>query len=171
MFEIAKFYTLNDIIAYYKVPIVIIVLCITVSFVAALVDLGIAAYVTRILKIRISSTKLKRTLWKIIEYLAVLILASMVDFVAGLFTFYPTPIMTVIATIVVLGIEMLSVRETLSIARSAAATIPEIVARIVLAKNKIEAANILKDFNDLPKNKLNCMKEKTKNERYAGEVN
>lgn len=164
MFELIKFHSLNDILLYYRVPLAVMALCVLVAFVAALVDLGIATYVTRVLKVKLSSAKLKRTLWKVIEYLAFLILAGMADLTAGLFTFYPCPLMTVVATIVVLGIETLSVRETLGIAKSAVATIPEIMARIVTAKSLNEAGTILRDFNELPRNKLNQAGSKA--ERY-----
>lgn len=90
---------------------------------------------------QINSGGLRRTINKIGDYWKVQAFALMIDIFGSLF--YSVPIASMLAGLGILLIELRSVIENLHEKRSAAAQLPDMIARIIKCKNKDDAKAIM----------------------------
>lgn len=91
---------------------------------------------------KIDSHNIRRTIRKMGDYWRVQVFGLLIDVFAALFVAYP--IASILIGGGVIAIELRSVIENLRAKRSAAAELPDMVARIISAKNAGDAAELIK---------------------------
>ena len=130
-------------------------LCGGLTFGAILVDLSTGVSRARALKEKIYSGGLRKSLIKLRDYLSIFYFGVIVDIALNLVWKY-MPIGLVTTCIAASAIELISVVENLKLKKSAAAKMPEIVAKMIEVKDTESAAKLLNELKNLLKKSGNC---------------
>jgi len=130
-------------------------LCGGLTFGAILVDLSTGVSRARALKEKIYSGGLRKSLIKLRDYLSIFYFGVIVDIALNLVWKY-MPVGLVTTCIVASAIELISVVENLKLKKSAAAKMPEIVAKMIEVKDTESAAKLLNELKNLLKKSGNC---------------
>lgn len=138
--DIVNRYT-RDFIVVYVALIIFTWLC---NVLAVLIDLWSGIEKAKAKGEEISSGGLRRTITKISDYWKVQAFGLMVDAFGSLF--YACPIASMLVGLGILIIEARSVIENLREKKASAAELPNILAKIITAKNKEQAMRILESI-------------------------
>jgi len=130
-------------------------LCGGLTFGAILVDLSTGVSRARALKEKIYSGGLRKSLIKLRDYLSIFYFGVIVDIALNLVWKY-MPIGLVMTCIAASAIELISVVENLKLKKSAAAKMPEIVAKMIEVKDTESAVKLLNELKNLLKKSGNC---------------
>ena len=130
-------------------------LCGGLTFGAILVDLSTGVSRARALKEKIYSGGLRKSLIKLRDYLSIFYFGVIVDIALNLVWKY-MPVGLVTTCIAASAIELISVVENLKLKKSAAAKMPEIVAKMIEVKDTESAAKLLNELKNLLKKSGNC---------------
>ena len=130
-------------------------LCGGLTFGAILVDLSTGVSRARALKEKIYSGGLRKSLIKLRDYLSIFYFGVIVDIALNLVWKY-MPVGLVTTCIVASAIELISVVENLKLKKSAAAKMPEIVAKMIEVKDTESAVKLLNELKNLLKKSGNC---------------
>lgn len=126
--------------------ITVIFICCIMVVIAVLFDLhtGVAAAKKNNEKIR--SRILRRTIAKTLDYLRVVFFGVMIDVLGLNFEWYAIPYCAIIVTLGVILIEAKSVIENYRKSRSAAAALPDMISRIIVANREEDALKLIKEI-------------------------
>lgn len=123
---------------------VIIFVCAVLVMAAAFIDMWTGIEAARANKERISSRGLRKTVAKIVDYLRVVMFAVLIDVLGLFFPWYELPYFAVASTLGILLIEGRSVLENFRRKRSHAASVVEVIGRIIEATSADEAEAIIR---------------------------
>lgn len=121
----------------------IIFVCCIVIILAVLLDLDTGVKAARKNHEKICSRNLRRTVSKMLDYLRVLVFGVMIDILGLAFPWYTIPYCAIIVALATVLIEAKSVLENYDKMKSAAAAIPDEISRIVKARTRDEAKEII----------------------------
>ncbi|HRS68537.1 MAG TPA: phage holin family protein [Paludibacteraceae bacterium] len=130
-------------------------LCGGLTFGAILVDLSTGVSKARALKEKVYSGGLRKSFIKLRDYLSIFYFGVIVDIALNLVWKY-MPIGLVTTCIAASAIELISVVENLKLKKSAAAKMPEIVAKMIEVKDTESAVKLLNELKNLLKKSGNC---------------
>lgn len=117
--------------------------CCVFIIIAVLLDLETGVKAARKNHEKICSRILRRTITKILDYLRVLVFGVMIDMLGLAFPWYAIPYCAMLVTLATVFIEGKSVLENYDKMKSAAAAIPDEISRIVKARTRDEAKEII----------------------------
>ncbi len=123
--------------------ITIIFICCVMIILAVILDLDTGVKAARKNHEKICSRNLRRTVAKTLDYLRVLVFGVMIDILGLAFPWYDIPYCAIIVALATVLIEAKSVLENYEKMKSAAAAIPDEISRIVKAKTRAEAKEII----------------------------
>lgn len=123
---------------------VIIFVCAVLVMAAAFIDMWTGIEAARANKERISSRGLRKTVAKVVDYLRVVMFAVLIDVLGLFFPWYELPYFAVASTLGILLIEGRSVLENFRRKRSHAASVVEVIGRIIEATSADEAEAIIR---------------------------
>lgn len=123
---------------------VIIFVCAVLVMAAAFIDMWTGIEAARANKERISSRGLRKTVAKVVDYLRVVMFAVLIDVLGLFFPWYELPYFAVASTLGILLIEGRSVIENFRRKRSHAASVVEVIGRIIEATSADEAEAIIR---------------------------
>lgn len=118
-----------------------------VMFVAVMIDMRTGIRKARAQHIPVDSHGLRRTFVKFGDYGKVAALFMCIDVLGLLFGLYSLPYASGAAGVIAVGIEAWSVRENLRAARSSAAKIPDIIAKMTETQNPREIIDLLQSLD------------------------
>lgn len=118
-----------------------------VMFVAVMIDMRAGIRKARVLHLPVDSHGLRRTFTKFGDYGKVTGLFMCVDVLGLLFGFYALPYASGAAALIAVAIEAWSVRENLRAARSSAARIPDLIAKMAGTKDPKEIIRLLQHLD------------------------
>ena len=130
-------------------------LCGGLTFGAILVDLSTGVSKARALKEKVYSGGLRKSFIKLRDYLSIFYFGVIVDIALNLVWKY-MPVGLVTTCIAASAIELISVVENLKLKKSAAAKMPEMIAKIVEVKDADSAAKVIEELKNLSKKNGNC---------------
>ena len=130
-------------------------LCGGLTFGAILVDLSTGVSKARALKEKVYSGGLRKSFIKLRDYLSIFYFGVIVDIALNLVWKY-MPIGLVTTCIAASAIELISVVENLKLKKSAAAKMPEMVAKMIEVKDTESAVKLLNELKNLSKKSGNC---------------
>ena len=130
-------------------------LCGGLTFGAILVDLSSGVSKARALKEKVYSGGLRKSFIKLRDYLSIFYFGVIVDIALNLVWKY-MPIGLVTTCIAASAIELISVVENLKLKKSAAAKMPEMVAKMIEVKDTESAVKLLNELKNLSKKSGNC---------------
>ena len=130
-------------------------MCAGLTFGAILVDLSTGVSKARALKEKVYSGGLRKSFIKLRDYLSIFYFGVIVDIALNLVWKY-MPIGLVTTCIAASAIELISVVENLKLKKSAAAKMPEMIAKIVEVKDAEGAAKVIEELKTLSKKSGNC---------------
>lgn len=117
--------------------------CCVFIIIAVLLDLETGVKAARENHEKIRSRILRRTITKILDYLRVLVFGVIIDMLGLAFPWYAIPYCAILVTLATVLIEAKSVLENYEKMKSTAAAIPDEITRIVKAKTRDEAKEII----------------------------
>lgn len=121
----------------------ILFVCFILIFVAALIDFWTGVDAAKANKEPISSSGLRRTVRKIIEYLRIVIFAALIDTLGYFLPWYAMPYCVMIVTLGVLLIEMRSVIENSKKKKSSSGEIMDVCAKIISCATHKDAERLI----------------------------
>ena len=130
-------------------------LCGGLTFGAILVDLSTGVSKARALKEKVYSGGLRKSFIKLRDYLSIFYFGVIVDIALNLVWKY-MPVGLVTTCISASAIELMSVVENLKLKKSAAAKMPEMVAKMIEVKDTESAVKLLNELKNLSKKSGNC---------------
>ena len=125
----------------------IILLCWATVVASVFIDLWSGVDTAKALGEKIISSGLRRTVTKIGDYMRVMLFMLMFDILGSFLTFYTIPYATMLGALAIILIEGKSVIENARKKKSASAEIPDIIAKIVNAKNYEQAKDIVRELS------------------------
>lgn len=131
--------------------VTIMFICAIAIVVMVLLDLSTGLRAAKATKDKIRSNILRRTVTKILDYYHFLIAGIVIDVTGLAFDFYKVPYGAILVALAVTGIELVSMYENFKKAKSAAAEIPQIIEKIIEAKNEKDASELfeaIRKFGD-----------------------
>lgn len=131
--------------------VTIMFICAIAIVVMVLLDLSTGLRAAKATKDKIRSNILRRTVTKILDYYHFLVAGIVIDVTGLAFDFYKVPYGAILVTLAVAGIELVSMYENFKKAKSAAAEIPQIIEKIIEAKNEKDASELfeaIRKFGD-----------------------
>ena len=123
-------------------------LCGGLTFGAILVDLSTGVSKARALKEKVYSGGLRKSFIKLRDYLSIFYFGVIVDIALNLVWKY-MPVGLVTTCIAASAIELISVVENLKLKKSAAAKMPEMVAKMIEVKDTESAVKLLNELKNL----------------------
>ena len=130
-------------------------LCGGLTFGAILVDLSTGVSKARALKEKVYSGGLRKSFIKLRDYLSIFYFGVIVDIALNLVWKY-MPVGLVTTCISASAIELMSVVENLKLKKSAAAKMPEMIAKMIEVKDTESAVKLLNELKNLSKKSGNC---------------
>lgn len=131
--------------------VTIMFICAVAIVVMVLLDLSTGLRAAKATKDKIRSNILRRTVTKILDYYHFLVAGIVIDVTGLAFDFYKVPYGAILVTLAVAGIELVSMYENFKKAKSAAAEIPQMIEKIIEAKNEKDASELfeaIRKFGD-----------------------
>ena len=119
-----------------------------VMLVAVMVDMRTGIRKAKALHLPIDSHGLRRTFTKFGDYGKVTALFMCIDVLGLVFGLYLLPYASGVAAVIAVAIEGWSVRENLRAARSSAAKIPDLIAKMAGTQDPKEILNLLRSLDD-----------------------
>ena len=130
---------------YIAIYVAIVMATWVAMIVATMVDMWSAVDRARAKREMVLSSKLRKTIKKMLDYWKVQLLFFVLDVFGSLF--YSLPYFSLLCMVIVVGIEIWSVRENLAAKKSEAADVLTIIENIINASDKEQAKQILKELN------------------------
>ena len=131
--------------------VTIMFICAVAIVIMVLLDLSTGLRAAKATKDKIRSNILRRTVTKILDYYHFLVAGIVIDVTGLAFDFYKVPYGAILVTLAVAGIELVSMYENFKKAKSAAAEIPQMIEKIIEAKNEKDASELfeaIRKFGD-----------------------
>lgn len=127
--------------------LILTLLCWLVTLIAVFLDMWDGVKTAKVLRQKVSSKGLRKTVTKYSDYWRLLLFGLLFDLLGCFFSWYLYPYITIVITVAVLFIEFKSLIEHAQRRKDATAEIPDIISSIINCVKEQDAEAILRKIN------------------------
>ncbi len=160
MLELINAHNISDIKFYIAVRISVVLACWFFIAISCMVDFWSGVTTAKTLGQPLMSHGFRRTINKIIDYFRLMLFALMFDILGALLPFYSLPFATGLCTMATMFIEGKSVIENSRRKKAHAASVPEMVEKIVEACTTEKGSQVFEEIIKLANNAMKYEKNK-----------